>query len=335
MHKHEHMPRFAFTLAFFLLAWGAQAASLENPVITTAYYNATYVGYPISLHSLNNNNVAIGEALESAKNSISSAVTYNVLTRQFGGALFEPQKTFRFSILNDNGTYVGYGQLNNYNGGFIGSSTQFQYFNAPFTPLNVPGAISTLPNSINDSGVVVGGYISSVDGLRHGFIYRPDGTFETLDDPALKGTTLVGINSSGQIVGQSGNNSGFLYSGGMFTQLGFGLPMAINDAGAIAMYVDGNFTGQLADGGVLYPNGTLALTFLTGSYASPYTSLPFAPEAINDQGDLIFNSAYAFVAMPIAPEPASLRLLLCAAAAASLIGIDSRRKSLRSRRKYA
>ncbi len=171
----------------------------------------------------------------------------------------------------------------------------------------------------------MGGYISSVDGLEHGFIYRPDGTFRTLDDPALKGTKLVGINNSGQIVGASsdGSTTGFLYSANTFTQLGYGAPTAINDAGAIAIGLSASFGDQLAaTGGVLYPDGTLALTFFSQAFGS---SGPFVPEAINNQGILIFNSASAFIATPIAPEPASLRLLLCAAVGSGFIGILRRR----------
>ena len=324
------MPKFALFLAI-VRAMPAGAASLQDPMVTTAYYTSTYhsqaaVGL-LQLHSLNNNNVAIGESIvNNVKPGFepSLAVTYNIQTGEIQSADFDNDKQFQFSSLNDNGTYVGYGHLNDYTGGFTGSVSSFRLFGTPFSPLNVPGATSTFPNSINDSGTVVGGYISSVDGLEHGFIYRPDGTFQTVDDPALKGTTLVGINSSGQIVGYSSDGSltGFLYSGGTLTQIGYGAPSAINDAGAIALNVSGNFGN--AYGGILYPDGTLALTFSSGLGPG------FVPiggfSAINDQGVLIFNSAGAFIATPIAPEPGSLRLLLCAAAASGVaIGILRRR----------
>ncbi len=324
------MPRFAFTFACFLLACCSQAASLQDPAITIAYYNVTHPVFGSQLNSLNNNDIAIGEYISCCSkpgSSYSEALTYNIQTGQSQGTFLDNDKTFQFSSLNNNGTFVGYGQLNDYNGGFIGSVSSFTFFFNSFTPFNVPGATSTFPNSINDAGVVVGGYISSADGLEHGFIYRPDGTFQTLDDPALKGTTLVGINNSGQIVGAAtdGSITGFLYSGGTFTQLDYGVPTAINDAGAIAMGLgeSSRYGGQPQSGGVLYPDGTLALTF--GISSSFYSGEPFAPEAINDQGDLITNSASAFVFMPIAPEPASLRLLLCAAAASGVIGILRRR----------
>ena len=160
--------------------------------------------------------------------------------------------------------------------GFV-SSVQTPY--VPATLLNVPGAISTFHRAINDAGVIVGSYINAVDSLEHGFIYRPDGTFQTLHNPAFPNTALVGINNHGQIVGTSSIAisiavrplpNGFVSSSGSFVQLDYGSPVPINDAGAIALTV---YYSAIAmhvpnpdpreSAGILYPDGTLALLYGT------------------------------------------------------------------------
>ena len=208
-------------------------------------------------------------------------------------------------------------------------------FNTPATPLNVPGAVSTFPYSINDAGIIVGSYISSVDNLEHGFIYRPDGTFQTLDNPLTSATRLVGINNAGQIVGvnnvspgSSYSTSGFLYTGGAFVALSYGAPVGINDAGAIALNVDPDAiamhvpgTDTRESGGILYPNGTLALLYGTNPFSPQDPSFVNGLAAINNEDMIIFNSAHAFVGTPVVPEPASLGLLLGGVAALGVIGM--------------
>ena len=78
-------------------------------------------------------------------------------------------------------------------------------------------------------------------------------TFVTLDNPAGNNTDARGINDAGQIVGfyadPSGNQHGFLYSGGSFINVddplagstGTTILKGINDAGQIVgSYSDGN-----------------------------------------------------------------------------------------------
>ena len=67
-----------------------------------------------------------------------------------------------------------------------------------FTILEVPGATSTHPTSINNSCHVAGYYS---DGSRsYGFVYS-NGTFTTLDPPGATFTNPLSINDSGQVVG--------------------------------------------------------------------------------------------------------------------------------------
>lgn len=207
----------------------AKAASLQNPIVTTAYYTSTYVGGSalVEINDINNNGLAVGELLMLSK---AGPPLYGTTYRN---GVFYPiynvpnsMDGTRLTGINDNGTYVGYGapQFSNAFSGFVGAS---QNPSAAPATLNYPGALSTYPYSINNAGTIVGGYSSSTDGLEHGFIYRPDGTFQTLDDLALQSTALVGINNHGQIVSTvaiptntgypnpgPSRQVGFLYSGG-------------------------------------------------------------------------------------------------------------------------
>src|SRR5262245_16614819 len=69
-----------------------------------------------------------------------------------------------------------------------------------FTPIDVPGATSTVAQGINDSGQIVGQFFDALG--SHGFL-DSGGSFTTIDVPgAIRpfGTNAFGINGSGQIV---------------------------------------------------------------------------------------------------------------------------------------
>jgi probable HAF family extracellular repeat protein len=80
-----------------------------------------------------------------------------------------------------------------------------------FTPLDVPGAISTEARGINPRGQIVGIYADSTG--EHGFLYDR-GVFTTIEVPGASGTQAFGINPRGQIVGlyfdSTGGQHGFL-----------------------------------------------------------------------------------------------------------------------------
>ena len=73
--------------------------------------------------------------------------------------------------------------------------------NGSFTPIGPPGAINTNPNSISDTGIVVGSYVSGSDAVpfapdpRHGFVLA-NGVYKTLDYPNAFLTGLNDINSA-------------------------------------------------------------------------------------------------------------------------------------------
>ena len=70
-----------------------------------------------------------------------------------------------------------------------------------FTTINAPGATYTTPTTINNQGMVVGGYVIAPHG-HHGFLWF-DGKFVTVDDnlPDSAGTFWFGLNDHGDVAG--------------------------------------------------------------------------------------------------------------------------------------
>jgi hypothetical protein len=98
--------------------------------------------------------------------------------------------------------------------------------NGTFAPINAPGAINTNPNSISDTGVVVGWYEAGSEAVpfaadpSHGFVLA-NGVYKTVSYPNAFRTSLNDINSAGVIVGSwvtpdDGNEGGFLFVNGKF-----------------------------------------------------------------------------------------------------------------------
>lgn len=103
-------------------------------------------------------------------------------------------------------------------------SSGFIYDNGVFTSFNYPGTMFTYPEAINDSGQIVGYYLTPASfGAVHtanGFLHsKSTGTWTTIDVPGAADTYVYGINDAGEIVGaytdSSGNEHGFV---------GFALP---------------------------------------------------------------------------------------------------------------
>ena len=84
-----------------------------------------------------------------------------------------------------------------------------------YTPLSFPGAAGvTEVSGINDLGQVVGSYWSADFQTADGFLYS-NGVYSTLDYPGAVGTSIIGINNSGEMIGSysTGQNSfSFLHS---------------------------------------------------------------------------------------------------------------------------
>src|SRR5215467_2387514 len=93
-----------------------------------------------------------------------------------------------------------------------------------YTTIDVPGATATFAGSVNDFGVVAGGY-TDAHGVSHGFIDRR-GVFTTVNDPHAgtapgPGTAVHAINDHGVLGGfyvdAHGVSHGFIDRRGVFT----------------------------------------------------------------------------------------------------------------------
>jgi len=142
-----------------------------------------------------------------------------------------------------------------------------------------------MPFAINDNDVIVGWYTDS-SGNNHGFV-KTGGAFSSIDYPGAVepfGTTIIGINNSGTMVGSYWDGSvshGFLYSAGSFTALDFpgaieSQPFGINSNGdVVGFYWDGTETH-----GFLYSGGAFS------SYDVP-AALATQSYSINDNGQIV------------------------------------------------
>jgi uncharacterized membrane protein len=155
-----------------------------------------------------------------------------------------------------------------------------------FTPISVPGAVSTQVTGINDSGQTVGYYSDTRQ--FHGFLNGSAG-LTTFDPPGSVGTQPLGINNAGGIVGSffptitASIVRGFLYDQGSFTtinapvaspgSLGVVLATGINSAGQIVGYFN-NTQAFLDD------RGTFTLINVPGT-------IGIQPAAINDAGQIV------------------------------------------------
>jgi len=115
-----------------------------------------------------------------------------------------------------------------------------------FTRIDVPGAVMTLADGVNDRGQVVGGYVDA-GGRVHGYLWD-EGRFTTIDVPGSVATQAGDINNRGEIVGLYGDDPddptgatgahGFLLSRDDFTTfdapgVAFTQPSGINNRGQI------------------------------------------------------------------------------------------------------
>ena len=118
--------------------------------------------------------------------------------------------------------------------------------------LDFPGAASTAPEDINDSGEVVGFY-TDANNLSHGFLYE-HGQFTPHDVQGSTATQIRGVNNGGDLVGfywdDQNNLHGFWDHQGQVTMLDlFGVnqtfPTGINDQGTIVgLFIDNNQVGH-------------------------------------------------------------------------------------------
>ncbi len=147
-----------------------------------------------------------------------------------------------------------------------------------FQPIDLPGAGTSLPHGINNSGQIVG---TSGDGAIQGFLYS-GGVYTTIDFPGASATRLNGINDTGQMVGDYniGNDlHGFLHSGGVYTTIDF---PGTNANSATGINNSGQIVGshQNPENGYLYSGGVFTPIAVSGAITTSATG-------INDAGQVV------------------------------------------------
>jgi hypothetical protein len=125
--------------------------------------------------------------------------------------------------------------------------------NGRFIRFDVPGAVSTIANKINDRGWVVGGYSptsvsvgAAVPG-NQSFLRYPGGMLRTIKIPGAVGSQALGVNNQGVVVGEyldaDGIFHGYRWRRGRLTTIDprptGGVVLDINDRGRmVGAYVD-------------------------------------------------------------------------------------------------
>ena len=122
-----------------------------------------------------------------------------------------------------------------------------------FTKFNVPGAIATIPSSINNSGQIVGMCITLNGGAvgEYGFLNN-DGSISTIGVPGAIATQALSINDSGEIAGiysDNRNGHGFTETNGNIVT--FDVPGGGGPSTA-AVNASGQVTGSYSAGGSLH-----------------------------------------------------------------------------------
>jgi probable HAF family extracellular repeat protein len=160
-----------------------------------------------------------------------------------------------------------------------------------FTKYKVPGeALLSALAGINNAGVIAGTYI---DKSQNTHCFTLDGkTVTTIDDPNGTNSQCGSVNNSGAVVGtyidpNTGNDTGFLYQNGSFTDIvepdgtNGTLPAAINDNGDIVgFYTDANGENH----GFLLEKGKYKTFNVKLPGSLPGTT---AATGINNSGDII------------------------------------------------
>ena len=135
------------------------------------------------------------------------------------------------------------------------------------TPINVPGATTTFPDSVNNLDHVVGSYAQQPLVIEAGFLYK-GGTYYDVAITAEDRTSVRGINNAGDMVGRATTSPsslsqgiGFLYTGGAF--YGIEITGALSSA-ATAIDNHGRILGWYVGSGALDVHGFVGFPSLTG-----------------------------------------------------------------------
>ena len=213
-------------------------------------------------------------------------------------------------ILNNWGAITGdFLDAKNVYRGFVrtpdGKITAFDAPGADTTPNDFNG---TFPNSINDAGVITGFYYD-VNGVSHGFVRSPEGSFTTFevtfDGVPSSSTTPIALNLEGAVVGYASDQNGLFHgflrrpNGTFVTWIGPGGCTTSNAAGcygtgAFSINLFGTIAGSYEDnsgnfvghGLIRRPQGKLIPFNAPGAGTGPYqgTGCPGCSVPLNQFG---------------------------------------------------
>jgi hypothetical protein len=206
----------------------------------------------------------------------------------------DPTNTSTFvSGINQSGQVVG--SFNDAAG-----ASGFIYANGAYTTLNVPGALFTSANAINDAGVVVGQWSPGGPNPNDSFTYS-GGVYTLINRPGADFTSATAINDHGDIAGTfftGSNATGFIKVGNVYTDIS--VPGAdstfvnsLNATDSVAgYYFSGTGEGAFVETGGVY-------TLIT----PPGLGSGIIATSINDSG--VVAGSFDFV-----PEPGAWALVL-------------------------
>jgi hypothetical protein len=241
-------------------------------------------GSPITAYGVNDSGLIVGVYGATSQ----SAFVYNPATNAYTFFSYPGATNTAAVGINDSGQISGSYTTNSGNYGFLLSDGTYTTISVPRAVQSVQGGTTsynlfdgggTTVSGINDNGVIVGSWQSSLPPGSPGFVYS-GGTFSSEDisypsSAEFVDTGLYGINDSGTASGTAGYRSsggvtqiGFLYNTGTnaFTPIIYPgatstLVQGINDSGeVVGFYI---LAGQTS--GFTYLNGVFTSVMYPGS----------------------------------------------------------------------
>jgi hypothetical protein len=159
--------------------------------------------------------------------------------------------------------------------------------------LLVAGATSMTVTGINDGGTVIGD--ATVNGVIHPYVATNGDAVDMFDQ--LGSSILTGINTQGQIVGDTNNGASFLYSQGLMTNLGKpngGTEVTgINDKDMIVGSQMTGITAASQCGGTGGDRATIFGGSSTQNLGLPYGCASSTGVAVNNAGMVLGQSGSA------------------------------------------
>jgi hypothetical protein len=204
------------TVGFYIDGAGNNFGFVDNGGTFTSVQNPSTSGTVNQLLGVNSSGVAAGFYTDAAGNAHGYLYQGGVFT-----SVTLPVSFHAFTVtvtgINNSGAVVGfYTDTSGITHGFVDNAGTFTSYDDP------NGSGNTMFLGINDGGYVVGSYVDAA-GETHGLLFNSVAdTFETIDNPGasatsvfgVNGTTVNGINDSGELVGffadAAGNVDGFV-----------------------------------------------------------------------------------------------------------------------------